>query len=92
MNKSYDHGHGAHFTRASPLYYNYNQWNIFQCDQQKEGIANTPAKMDEYCKENGFSGWYETSAKENINIDDAARFLVSKVYFINPFLSQFINL
>jgi Ras-related protein Rab-32 len=52
-----------------------------QCDQQKEGIANTPAKMDEYCKENGFSGWYETSAKENINIDDAARFLVSKVCF-----------
>jgi hypothetical protein len=62
-----------------------NQWNVFQCDQQKEGIANTPAKMDEYCKENGFSGWYETSAKENINIDDAARFLVSKVYFYQTF-------
>ncbi|XP_059480901.1 EF-hand calcium-binding domain-containing protein 4B-like [Neocloeon triangulifer] len=50
-----------------------------KCDQQKEGIVNTPAKMDEYCKEHGFSGWYETSAKENINIDDAARFLVSKI-------------
>jgi Ras-related protein Rab-32 len=52
-----------------------------QCDQQKEGIVNSPSKMDEYCKENGFSGWYETSAKENINIDEAARFLVSKVIF-----------
>jgi Ras-related protein Rab-32 len=61
-----------------------------QCDQQKEGIANTPAKMDEYCKENGFSGWYETSAKENINIDDAARFLVSKVQFFSNSFSQFL--
>ncbi|CAB3374972.1 Hypothetical predicted protein [Cloeon dipterum] len=50
-----------------------------KCDQPKEGIANTPAKMDEYIKEHGFAGWYETSAKENINIDDAARFLVSKI-------------
>ncbi|KAF4528827.1 hypothetical protein B566_EDAN015027 [Ephemera danica] len=50
-----------------------------KCDQQKEGLVNTPARMDEYCKEHGFSGWYETSAKENINIDEAARFLVTKI-------------
>lgn len=37
--------------------------------------------MDEYCKENNFSAWFETSAKENINIDDAARSLVSQVMF-----------
>lgn len=36
-------------------------------------------KMDEYVKEHGFAGWFETSAKENINIDEAARALVNKV-------------
>jgi ribosomal protein S27AE len=51
----------------------------FQCDQQKEGLANNPSKMDEYCKERGFAAWFETSAKENINIEDAANCLVSKV-------------
>jgi Ras-related protein Rab-32 len=35
--------------------------------------------MDEYCKENGFTGWFETSAKENTNIDESAKALVSKV-------------
>jgi hypothetical protein len=51
----------------------------FQCDQQKEGLVNNPTKMDEYCKERGFTAWFETSAKENINIEDAAKCLVSKV-------------
>lgn len=50
-----------------------------KCDQQKEGLVNSPAKMDEYCKEKNFAGWFETSAKENINIEEAARFLVNKV-------------
>lgn len=50
-----------------------------QCDQPKQGIVNTPAKMDEYVKEHGFAGWFETSAKENINIEEAARALVNKV-------------
>lgn len=38
--------------------------------------------MDEYVKEHGFAGWFETSAKENINIEEAARALVSKVWGI----------
>uniref|UniRef100_A0A1B6MK13 Ras-related protein Rab n=1 Tax=Graphocephala atropunctata TaxID=36148 RepID=A0A1B6MK13_9HEMI len=50
-----------------------------KCDQQKEGIVNTPAKMEEYCKENNFSAWFETSAKENINIDEAAKSLVTQI-------------
>ncbi|KAL2714615.1 ras and EF-hand domain-containing protein isoform X1 [Vespula squamosa] len=50
-----------------------------KCDQQKEGLVNTPNKMDEYCKEKNFVGWFETSAKENINIEEAARFLVNKI-------------
>lgn len=35
--------------------------------------------MDEYVKQNGFAGWFETSAKENINIEEAARALVNNV-------------
>ena len=35
--------------------------------------------MNEYCAEKGFAGWFETSAKENIGIDEAASSLVSKV-------------
>ncbi|ENN81134.1 hypothetical protein HUJ04_012556 [Dendroctonus ponderosae] len=50
-----------------------------KCDQQKEGLVTNPAKMDEYCRENNFAAWFETSAKDNINIDEAARALVEKV-------------
>ncbi|KAH8285063.1 hypothetical protein KR054_004475 [Drosophila jambulina] len=50
-----------------------------KCDQEKQGIITQPEKMDEYVRENGFAGWFETSAKENINIDEAARALVNKI-------------
>ncbi|EEB11071.1 GTP-binding nuclear protein RAN1, putative [Pediculus humanus corporis] len=50
-----------------------------KCDQPKEGLVNNKNKMDEYCKEKGFSTWYETSAKENINIEEASRSLVNKI-------------
>lgn len=35
--------------------------------------------MEEYCQENGFAAWFETSARDNINIDEAAKALVEKV-------------
>jgi len=50
-----------------------------KCDQPKEGIASSREKMNEFCQQQGFSAWFETSAKENINIDDSASFLVSRV-------------
>ncbi|KAH8410978.1 hypothetical protein KR222_004518, partial [Zaprionus bogoriensis] len=50
-----------------------------KCDQDKQGIVTQPERMDEYVRENGFAGWFETSAKENINIDEAARALVNKI-------------
>lgn len=50
-----------------------------KCDQPKEGVVNNPSRMDDFCRERGFVGWFETSAKENINIDEAARFLVNKI-------------
>ena len=35
--------------------------------------------MDEYSRKFGFIDWFLTSAKENTNLDDGARRLVSKV-------------
>jgi hypothetical protein len=45
----------------------------------KEGLVNNAQQMDEFCKEKGFAKWFETSAKENINIDTSTRFLISEV-------------
>ncbi|XP_014279361.1 ras-related protein Rab-32 isoform X1 [Halyomorpha halys] len=50
-----------------------------KCDQQKEGIVNNPNKMNEYCEEHKFTAWFETSAKENINIEEAAKTLVDQI-------------
>eukprot|EP00118_Oscarella_pearsei_P000305 m.4656 g.4656 ORF g.4656 m.4656 type:complete len:210 (+) comp11081_c0_seq1:144-773(+) len=50
-----------------------------KCDQAKEGLVNNKQQMDDYCREKGFVDWYETSAKENVNIDDAAKSLVTKI-------------
>jgi len=48
-------------------------------DLNKDGFTKTPAEMEKYCEENGFAGWFETSAKDNLNIDKAAKFLVQKM-------------
>lgn len=50
-----------------------------KCDQAKEGLVSNSSHMDDYCREKGFLSWFETSAKENVNIDEAARCLVSKI-------------
>eukprot|EP01118_Nematostelium_gracile_P019145 TRINITY_DN875_c0_g1_i1.p1 TRINITY_DN875_c0_g1~~TRINITY_DN875_c0_g1_i1.p1 ORF type:complete len:216 (+),score=57.43 TRINITY_DN875_c0_g1_i1:124-771(+) len=48
-------------------------------DMAKEGFVKNSSQMDQYCKENSFVGWFETSAKENLGIDKAAKFLISKI-------------
>jgi len=48
-----------------------------KCDLDDANIDR--AKLDEFCTENGFAGWFDTSAKMNINIDKAARSLVEKI-------------
>ncbi|KAM8975442.1 ras-related protein Rab-38 [Pelodytes ibericus] len=50
-----------------------------KCDQGKDGLQNNCTKMDQFCKEHGFVGWFETSAKENINIEEACRCLVKHI-------------
>lgn len=50
-----------------------------KCDMSKEGIVNNPADMDAFCQKHDFAGWFLTSAKDNINIEDATKFLVTKI-------------
>lgn len=50
------------------------------------------AKMDEYCKQNGFAGWFETSAKDNVNIEESAKALVSKVKIIKQNFATFSSI
>lgn len=50
-----------------------------KCDMSKEGLVNNTGAMNEFCKQNNFAGWFLTSAKENLNIEDAARFLISQI-------------
>jgi len=50
-----------------------------KCDLVKEGFAKNTAQMDKYCEEHGFAGWFETSAKDNINIEQSAKCLVGKI-------------
>jgi len=48
-------------------------------DLAKEGWVKTAAQMDQYCKEHNFAGWFETSAKDNMGIEKASKFLISKI-------------
>ncbi|KYQ92042.1 hypothetical protein DLAC_11669 [Tieghemostelium lacteum] len=50
-----------------------------KCDLGKDAFIKTANDMDKYVKDNGFIGWFETSAKENMNIEKAARFLVEHI-------------
>eukprot|EP00002_Diphylleia_rotans_P025797 TRINITY_DN511_c0_g1_i1.p1 TRINITY_DN511_c0_g1~~TRINITY_DN511_c0_g1_i1.p1 ORF type:complete len:209 (-),score=56.11 TRINITY_DN511_c0_g1_i1:663-1289(-) len=50
-----------------------------KCDLARDGMMKPTAQMDKFCEDNGFIGWFETSAKENTNIEKATKFLVSKI-------------
>ncbi|KAF0852509.1 Ras-related protein Rab32 [Andalucia godoyi] len=42
-------------------------------------VSRPAAEMDALCQELGFVGWFETSAKNNSNIDTAMQTLVSRI-------------
>jgi len=48
-------------------------------DEEKAGSLAEETFLDTFCTDNGFVGWFYTSPKENVNIDESARFLVKKI-------------
>ncbi|XP_055493230.1 ras-related protein Rab-38b [Leucoraja erinacea] len=50
-----------------------------KCDQEGEFLSANPGKMEQFCKDHGFISCFETSAKENVNIEEAARCLVKHI-------------
>ena len=56
---------------------------VGQCDQVKNDVPGCDEKqMKDYCQQHAFDAWFETSAKENINIEEAARFLIARVSIV----------
>lgn len=45
-------------------------------DNETEAVH---ANMKDYCRSKGYSGWFEGSAKHNINIDEAFHFILSRI-------------
>ncbi|EGC39733.1 Rab GTPase [Dictyostelium purpureum] len=54
-----------------------NKWDLV--NEGKDSFIKTENDMDKYCKDNGFIGWFKISAKDNMNIEKAARFLVDHI-------------
>ncbi|XP_066522706.1 ras-related protein Rab-38 isoform X1 [Hoplias malabaricus] len=50
-----------------------------KCDQNRDLLPNNVLKMEQFCQEHGFITWFQTSAKENVNIDEAADCLVKHI-------------
>ncbi|KAI8970406.1 P-loop containing nucleoside triphosphate hydrolase protein [Mycotypha africana] len=47
--------------------------------QEGHGQHVNPTEMEQFCNENGFIKCFEASAKDNTNIEEAARYLVSSI-------------
>lgn len=45
---------------------------FFQCDLSPWAV--TKEEIDQFSKENGFTGWTETSVKENKNVTESMRY------------------
>lgn len=50
-----------------------------KCDESKAGSLGEAKFLDNYCSEHGFVGWFYTSPKENINIEESANFLIKSI-------------
>lgn len=50
-----------------------------KCDQPASGPAANADRMDAFSRDRGFAGWFAASARDNINVEEAARRLVETV-------------
>ena len=60
-----------------------------KCDQGRDVLTNNAIKMDQFCKDHGFVGWFETSAKvQSHNIPSAHSFFFCCCSFFSQFLKS----
>ncbi|KAJ8045106.1 Ras-related protein Rab-32B [Holothuria leucospilota] len=52
-----------------------------KCDL--EDVTINDRALNEFCAEQNFLGWFSTSAKDNVNIDEAMHFLVENILQLN---------
>lgn len=45
----------------------------------EDAVGKSKEELNKFCQDFNFVGWYTTSAKENKNIDECSKFLVSKI-------------
>jgi small GTP-binding protein len=50
-----------------------------KADLAKDGLPKSSQELDDFCEAHGFAGWFETSAKENIGVDKASKFLIQRI-------------
>lgn len=50
-----------------------------KCDQRRQGLCSKLPKMENFSRDHGFVGWYETSAKDDTNINAAIMCLVENI-------------
>ncbi|CAN9509730.1 unnamed protein product [Ophioblennius macclurei] len=50
-----------------------------KCDQRSHGLCPKLPKLENFSQEYGFVGWFETSAKDNTNIDGAISCLMKSI-------------
>uniref|UniRef100_A0A4W2C3X3 Ras-related protein Rab n=1 Tax=Bos indicus x Bos taurus TaxID=30522 RepID=A0A4W2C3X3_BOBOX len=71
-----------------------------KCDQGKDVLLNNGLKMDQFCKEHGFVGWFETSAKAfpfsspyrlSIGKSPSPMYSFSEITVISPECSHDLN-
>jgi hypothetical protein len=61
------------------LFYLIEYFLIIKCDLANDGFDGNNEQMNEFCQKKGFDKWFETSAKENINIETSIQYLISEV-------------
>ncbi|RWS26846.1 ras-related protein Rab-32-like isoform X3 [Leptotrombidium deliense] len=50
-----------------------------KCDLANDSQSCDIEALDKFCEENNFIGWFMTSAKENVNIEQSVNFLICKI-------------
>ncbi|XP_028330572.1 ras-related protein Rab-38 [Gouania willdenowi] len=59
-----------------------------KCDQRSLGLCPKVPKLESFSQQYGFVGWYETSAKDNTNIDAAMTCLVEHIMSLQEELAS----